>query len=111
MPAILVLAGIIFLASGIRGTQNDLFSLLAEEFTGKDGRPGFGATAVAVGASASLGYVPGLRTASNWLTALVFVSLIAANVRAQNNPFKRLKEFVVSPGSQSADGLRDRIGD
>lgn len=97
MPVLLVLAGIIALIAGIRGTQNDLAALLQEEFSGRDGKPGFGATAVAVGAVASLGYAPGLRTVSNWLTALVFVSLIAANVRANNNPFRRIKEFVVSP--------------
>lgn len=98
MPAWLVLMGIVALAAGVRGTQNELFALLQEEFSGRDGKPGFGATAVAVGAAASLGYAPGLRTVSNGLTALVFVAIIAANVRANNNPFRNIQQFVVNPG-------------
>jgi hypothetical protein len=94
---ILILAGIVAVVAGVRGTQDELFALIQEEFTGKDGKPGFGAVAVAVGGAASLGYVPGLRGASNALTALVFVTIIAANVRANNNPFQKIKAFVVNP--------------
>jgi len=99
MPAILILAGIILVTAGVRNTQGELFALLGEEMLGDGSRPGFGPTAVAVGASASLGYVPGLRGASDALTALVFVSFIAANIKRDNNPFTRIRDFVVNPGS------------
>lgn len=68
---------------------------------GKDGKPGFGATAVAVGGTAALGYSPTLRPLSNAMLALVFLALIAANVRANNNPFRRISAFVTNPGGST----------
>lgn len=96
MPPLLILAGAIMLVSGIRGTQDDLFSIVASEFQATSGKPGFGAAALAVGGSASLGYVPGLRAASDALTALVLFALIAANVRTGNNPFQKISAFAVN---------------
>lgn len=106
MPPLLIFLGVILVAAGIRNKQGELFALLKDEMMGDGVRPGFAPIALSVGGSASLGYVPGLRPFSDILTTLVFVTIIAANVRAQNNPFSQLEAFAVRPGTGTIIGAQ-----
>lgn len=110
MSPALIAIGIMLLVASIRDTHDELFDLWGEEFLGDGQRPGFGPAALAVGISSSIGYIQPLRGLSNGITVLIIFALVAANLRVRNNPFQRLTEFVVSPGSQPGATIGADVG-
>jgi hypothetical protein len=76
MPLVLVIVGIVLLAAAWRDTAGALGGALAEDV------PPFLLWAGALVAVGGLGYVPGLRTVSRGLLALVLVVLVLANYKA-----------------------------
>lgn len=77
MPLALFIAGSVLLVSAIRGTQNDLFTLLKGDFSG---RGSFLVWILAIAAVGAVGYIRPLRPVSNaFLILLLIVFLLAAN--------------------------------
>lgn len=81
MPFALIFIGLLFTIAGVRNTQSDfegnpgLYTLLREDFGGKDS---FAFWVVAVVAVGSIGYVTRLKSFSNWLLALIFIAMLLA---------------------------------
>lgn len=77
MPLALLIAGIFFLVSSIRGTDKDLAALIKNDFSGPGNFFFWMLALVAVGAT---GYIKGFRPIANaFLTLLLIVFLLAAN--------------------------------
>jgi hypothetical protein len=76
MPFALIVAGLLLLVSGVRGTTSQLTTLVKADFTGKDN---FTYWIVAMIVLGSLGYVDKLRPLSNALMGLVILVLFLKN--------------------------------
>lgn len=75
MPFVFLIVGIVFVASGVRGTSQDLLNLLRDDLK----RPNnFIYWILAIAAIGGLGYVADLRSFSRALLALVLIVLILA---------------------------------
>lgn len=73
MALFALIIGLILIVSAVRNSQADLFSALKSDV------PPFiiwGAAVLAIGA---IGFVPGLKTVSRWLLALVLIVIIVNN--------------------------------
>lgn len=73
MAALILLLGVILIVAGVRNTQGTLFGALGQDV------PAFlvwGAAIVAIGV---IGFVPGLKTPSRWLLALVLMVIVLHN--------------------------------
>lgn len=82
--------GLILVVSGIKGTQSQLASLLASEFSGAGN---FWAFIFGLAFLGMLGYIPGMRNTSRALICLTLLVLMLSNrgfwsnlVEAVNNP-------------------------
>lgn len=75
MAALILLIGVVLVVAAIRDTHGTLFSALGTDV------PAFTVWAAAVVAIVALGFVPGLKTVSRGLLALVLVVLILNNYR------------------------------
>lgn len=75
MPALILLVGVVLVVAAIRDTHSTLFAALGQDV------PAFTVWAAAVVAIAVIGFVPGLRTVSRGLLALVLVVLVLNNYR------------------------------
>jgi hypothetical protein len=73
MAALLILIGAVLLVSAVRNTEGDLGNALVQDV------PGFLKWALAIIAVAALGWVPGMRTISRWLLALVLLVIVLKN--------------------------------
>lgn len=76
MALALFFIGLILVVSGIKGTQSQLATLLASEFTGDNN---FWAFIVGIFFLGALGYYPPLRNTSRLLIGLVLVVLVLSN--------------------------------
>jgi len=76
MTALILLVGVILVVVAIHNTQGTLFGALATDV------PAFLVWGAAIVAVAAIGYVPGLKTPSRWLLALVLVVLVLHNYQA-----------------------------
>lgn len=76
MPIALLIIGAIFLVAGIRGKQDELFSLLKSDFTGQGN---FTVWLLALAFVGALGYIPGFKPVANAFLALVIVVLLLAH--------------------------------
>lgn len=76
MIVLILFIGVILVVAAIRNTQGTLFSALQTDV------PGFFIWGAAVLAVAAIGYVPGLKTASRGLLALIVVVLVLNNYQA-----------------------------
>lgn len=76
MPIVLIIAGVVFLVSGTRGTASTLLSLLRGDLTGKDSYLYWAVAILAIGA---LGYSDTLKPFSRAMTALVVIVLFLKN--------------------------------
>jgi hypothetical protein len=91
MPFLLIIAGTVFLVSGVRGTSTDLLTLLKGDFTGKNNFLYWMFAILVLGA---LGYSQTLRPLSRAFMALVVIVLFLAN----GGFFKKFNsEFFTSP--------------
>lgn len=76
MPYALIIAGLVLLVSGVRGTQGQLFSLLKGDITGPHNFEYWIISILVIGA---LGYIPDLKTLSRAFLVLVIVVLVLSN--------------------------------
>lgn len=76
MAAVLLLIGLILIIAAVRGTHGTLFGALGQDV------PAFFVWGAAIVAVASLGFVPGLRTISRGLLALILVVIVTRNYQA-----------------------------
>ena len=74
MPLLLILAGLVLVVTAIRGTTGALATQLAQDVTG-----GFIVWLAALGLIGALGFIPGLRTPSRYLIALVALVIMLAS--------------------------------
>lgn len=72
MPFILIVAGVVLLIAAVRNTQQDLFLLLAKDFTGKNNFIYWVLAILIIGA---VGYIPRLKPVSDGFLILVILTL------------------------------------
>lgn len=72
MPFALLIIGLVLLVAGARGKQNDLFSLVAGDFTGANNFLFWFVSILAIGA---IGYIPKLKPLSTAFLVLVILVL------------------------------------
>lgn len=97
MPYALILAGIVLIVTGARGTQGCLFSYLQNDLTGNDN---FTYWLVAVTIVGALGYIPAFQKVSIAFLTLILISLVVSN----RSGFSNLVNALASNAS-SAPGL------
>jgi hypothetical protein len=90
MPYALIIAGIVLTVAGVRNTQSELYSLLANDFTGQKSFIWWSLSILGIGA---VGYVQGLRPLSNAFLALLFIVLVIAN----KGVFKQFTDALKNP--------------
>lgn len=76
MPVLFITVGLVMFISSLRGTQNDLITLVKSDFSGHNNFIYFVAALFIIG---SLGYIPMLKTASRYLLGLVIIVIILKN--------------------------------
>ena len=76
LPFVLVLIGLLLIATGYQGTYAQFGKLVAGEFTGK---PNFLYFIAAFGAIGAIGYIDALRTFSRLMMTLVLIVIVVAN--------------------------------
>lgn len=76
MPLALLVIGVVFLTAAIRGTQDDLFATLKDDFTGPNNFLIWGIALFVIGA---IGYYKPLRPISNAFMLLVVLVLFLSN--------------------------------
>jgi hypothetical protein len=76
VPFLLVVIGLLMVATGYHGTYRQFGSLVAGEFQGKNNFLYF---AAAIGAVGAIGYIDQLRTFSRLLLALVLIGIVVSN--------------------------------
>jgi type IV secretory pathway VirB2 component (pilin) len=93
MPFVFLVVGIVFVASGVRGTSQDLLNLLTNDLKGPNN---FIYWVLAIAAIGGLGYVADLRSFSRALLALVLIVLILAENKQQGSGglFVKLEDAV-----------------
>lgn len=72
MPFVLIIAGTVLLIAAVRNTQQQLFYLLASDFTGKDNFIFWFISILIIGA---VGYIPKLKPVSDGFLILVILTL------------------------------------
>lgn len=73
MIIVLILIAVVLIVAALRDTQGDLFAAL------KDDVPAFATWAAAIVALGALGFIPGFKTVSRGLLALVIVVIVINN--------------------------------
>ena len=73
MPFVLLIIGAVLIVAAFNNAQGRLAAELQTDI------PGFFAWAIAIAAILGLGYLPGLKTASRWLLALVLMVIVLKN--------------------------------
>ena len=93
MPLALIVIGAILLLVAVRNTHSELGSLLVEDFTGSEGAVGFFVWIGAIAFIGALGWVPGMKTPSRILLAIVIFGIIGSNTGA----WQKIKDSIVNP--------------
>lgn len=88
MPFLLLFLGVVFVVSGVRGTQGDLLMLLKGDFTGKNNFIYWILALYAIGAT---GYVEALRPISDAFMVLILVVMILSNKGFFDNFMKQIE--------------------
>lgn len=76
MPFALIITGIVLLVAGVKGTQNQLYSLVQGDFTGPNNFIFWMISILIIG---GLGYVPKLQGISRMFLFLIIVALFLKN--------------------------------
>jgi hypothetical protein len=76
MPFAFALVGIVLLVAGVRGTSDDLLSLVKDDLTSTSTQSGFVYWILAIAALGALGYIDEVRPLSRALLLLVLVVLV-----------------------------------
>lgn len=99
MPFALLVVGAVLLIASVRGTQDDLFKLVKDDFTGSNN---FIFWLVSIFAIGALGYVPKLKPFSNALLALVVIVLVVAKGNPNNVGGGFFSQFAKAVNSTTA---------
>jgi hypothetical protein len=92
MPFALLLIGAVLIVVALNNTHAQLATQLESDV------PGFFRWGAAIVALLALGYIPGLRTPSRWLLALVVVVLVV-KTSLGTQLFTAISNFAKSPGT------------
>lgn len=76
MPFAFIIIGLVLLVSGVRNTQDDLFTLVKGDFTGQNNFIFWTISILIIGA---VGYIPRLKPVANSFLVLVIVVLFLSN--------------------------------
>ncbi len=107
MPFVLIIAGVVLLIAAIRNTQQELFLLLAKDFTGPNNFIYWFLSILIIGA---IGYVPRLKPVSDGFLILVILVLFLKKGNGFFDMFQlqvgstQKQSPVVSPGNTSTMG-------
>lgn len=93
MPFVLVILGAVLLVAAFNNTQSDLGAALQQDV------PPFVKWALAIAAVGALGWVPGMRTLSRWMTGLVLVVIVLANWQAFQQLASNVSSGVLPTGA------------
>ena len=81
MPFVLIIVGVVFLVSGVRGTSSELLSLLRSDFTGPNNFLYWLLSILVIGA---IGYIEPLKPVSRAFLALLIVVLFLTAGNTKN---------------------------
>jgi hypothetical protein len=114
MPLLFLVFGILLVVTGIKNTSADMFRLLGNEFTGRDGKPSFVPWLIAIFAVGSIGFVDKLKPIANAFLLLIMVVLVLVNrgfFSEFSTAFKLAEggKGVGLSGSEGTDVLSDGI--
>jgi hypothetical protein len=76
MPFVLVLAGLLLIVTGAKGTYSQFGQQLSKDFTG-DGN--FTYWIASIGAVGSIGYIDALKEVSRLFLALILIAMVLSN--------------------------------
>jgi len=107
MPFALIVAGIVLLVSGVRGTQGQLGTLLKGDFTGQDNFFYWFLSILLIG---SLGYIEDLRPIANGFLALVIIVFIVHQSSDGGNLFQSFSNQVTQSGSTTSTSGVQNVG-
>ena len=93
MPFLLILLGALLLVVALQGTYSQLASDLEQDL------PGFVKWGAAIGAIGATGYIPGFRTPSRYLLALVLLVIFMRNYQSILAGFTSLSSTTPQPTS------------
>lgn len=101
MPLGLLIIGAVLAVSALRGTERDLGTLVAGDFTGA-GNFGYWIAALAI--VGGLGYIPGIQGPARALLALIVIVFVLAN---GTGFFSQLQSAIAAgPQSSSTSGVK-----
>lgn len=95
MPFAFLILGSLFLIAGVRGTDEQLFTLIKGDFTGK---PNFIGWLIAILVIGALGYIEPIKTVSRAFLALVLIVLFLSN----GGVFEKFVQGLESPAQPEA---------
>lgn len=98
MPIILLFVGGVFIVTGLRGSQNQLFTQVQKDFTGAGN---FWYWIAGIGAVGAIGYYSPLRTISNALLILIIVVIFLANKGGFFSQFTASLSQIQAPPAQT----------
>lgn len=105
MPFVLLIIGMVLLISGVRATQDTLFSLVKGDFTGTDNFIYWLGAILIIGA---IGYIPKVKPISTALLVLVIVVLFLKKGDAKGlggGFFSQLTNALGTTGNSNGSGL------
>lgn len=105
MPFVLLVVGELLLVTGIQGTNQQLFDLLSNDFTGKNS---FIYWLFAIAVIGGLGYVPGMKPISNAFLLLVLLVLF---LKTSGSSGSNLTQSISTSLQQSTQGNLIPISD
>ena len=89
MGFVLILMAVALIVTGIRGTYSQLFTMLGEDFTGKNN---FGIWLFAFFVIGALGYIPAFKKLSDAFLLLVIIVIIISNDKNGQGFFTGLQQ-------------------
>lgn len=91
MPFTFIIAGLVLVIAGVRGTSDDLVTLVKGDFTGDNN---FVYWVLAILVIGGVGYIPSLKSFSRAFLALVLIVLILAEGKQGNGFFTEFESAV-----------------
>lgn len=95
MPLAFLVIGGLLVVVAVRGTYSNLGTLLVNDFTGQGSNShGFLVWVAAIAAIGALGWIPGMRTPSRYLLAMVVLAIFLSNTGVFAEAQKALKSGI-----------------
>lgn len=101
MAYVVIIVGIFLTVAGVRGTQNDLFTLVKGDFTGQTS---FIYWLFAIAVVGALGYIPQLKGLSNAFLLLILVVLVLHNGTGFFSQLQSGLQSTTQPSPQAQTG-------